>query len=93
MPYIYVDEIPEEVEEAQVVEQSEFDNLQNDYEIVIAQRDEAIGRAEVAEAALKESKQKYANAFLSTPARIDNDESGEKVNLTAQSIDSLFKIG
>lgn len=93
MPYIYVDEIPDEVEEAQVVEQFEFDNLQSDYETVIAQRDEAIGRAEVAEAALKESKQKYANAFLSTPARIDNDGGEEKINLTAQSIDSLFKIG
>lgn len=93
MPYIFVDEIPDDVEEAEVVSKEEYDGLMEDFNNLTVQRDEAIERAEIAEEGWKKSREKYANAFLSTPSKVKDNESAKVENLTAQSFGSLFKIG
>ena len=93
VPYIFVDEIPDECEEAQVVSKEEYDGLMEDFNNLSIQRDEAIERAEIAEEGWKKSREKYANAFLSTPSKMKDNDSAKIENLTAQSFDSLFKVG
>lgn len=65
MPYIFVEELPEEVEEADVVERSELDSAITERDEARTQRDEAIERAVSAENDLAKQKEKYANTFLS----------------------------
>ena len=90
MPYIFVEELQEGQEEAQVVERAEYDGLSQQLEEAREQRDQAISRAESAEQGLREAKEKYANTFLSKPpTRL---EPKEKPKLSAQSISELFKI-
>lgn len=94
MAYIFVDEIPDGFEEAEVVSKQDFDNLQANLNEVIQQRDEAVERAVNAEEGWQKSREKFANTFLSTPSKLaEDDDSAEKINLTAQSFESLFKIG
>ena len=93
MPYVFVDELPDGVEEANVVPLSDYDSLQQDLADMTNQRDEAIERAVTAEEGWKKSKEKFANTFLSTPTSIKDDKAQEPLNLTAQNIESLFKIG
>lgn len=92
MPYVFYEEIPEELEEADVVERTEYEQLKEDFEAVQKQRDEAIERAETAEAGWEKAREKYANAFLTTPSRVKEEHSGESEKLTAQTINSLFTI-
>ncbi len=93
MAYIFVEEIPEGFEEAEVIPIDDYNNLQETLNETIKQRDEAVERAVTAEEGWQKAREKFANTFLSTPAKIKEEESAEKINLTAQSFDSLFKIG
>lgn len=90
MPYIFVEELQEGQEEAQVVERAEYDGLSQQLEEAREQRDQAIERAETAEEGWREAKEKYANTFLTTPARIKKDH--EKPHLSAQSVSDLFAV-
>lgn len=67
MPYIYVDELEEGQTEAEVVDRADYDAVITERDEVLTQRDTAIERAETAETELKAQKQKYADAFFSTP--------------------------
>lgn len=93
MAYIFVEEIPEGFEEAAVVSVDEFNSLQENLNETIRQRDEAVERAVAAEEGWQKSREKFANTFLSTPAKKQEEDSASEINLTAQSLDSLFKIG
>lgn len=66
MPYIYVEELGEGQEAADVVERADYDAVITERDEVITQRDGAIDRAEAAEADLKAQKQKYADRFFNT---------------------------
>ena len=90
MPYIFIEELPEGTEEADVVERGEYDGLSQQLEEAREQRDEAIARAETAEAGWREAKEKYANTFLTTPARIK--ENHEPPTYSAQSVSELFAV-
>lgn len=90
MPYIFVEELQEGQEEAQVVERGEYDGLSQQLEEARSQRDEAIARAETAEQGWREAKEKYANTFLTTPSRIKQDH--KEPHLSAQSISELFAV-
>lgn len=88
MPYVFVDELQEGQEEAQVVEKGEHDELSRQLEEAREQRDKAIERAETAEKGWQEAKEKYANTFLTTPSKIK--ESNEIRVKRAQSVRELF---
>jgi hypothetical protein len=90
MPYVFYEELPEGMSEADVVERAELESTLEELESAREQRDQAISRAESAEQGLREAKEKYANTFLSKPpTRL---EPKEKPKLSAQSISELFKI-
>ena len=89
MPYVYYEELPENVEEVSVVEESVFNDLKSEYEKVVQQRDEAIERAEKAEEGWSKTKQKYADAFLTTPSKV-KEKSGKVPEISKQTISSLF---
>lgn len=76
MAYIYYDDdnIPEGMEAADVVERSEYDTVITERDEIITQRDSAIERAEIAEKGWEESRNKYADAFLTSPARVKQEQ-------------------
>ena len=90
MPYIYVEELEEGQEEAEVIERNEHDALLQQLEETREQRDSAIERAEAAEKGWQEAKEKYANTVLTTPSKII--ENSKHVKRTAQSVNELFNI-
>ena len=74
MPYIFREELSEGEVEADVVERSDYDAVITERDEIITQRDEAIVRAEAAEKGWEESRNKYADAFLSSPARVKQNQ-------------------
>ena len=64
MPYIMVEELPEGVEAADVVERTEYDALSSRLSDAEGQRDRLLERAETLTSELSESRKKYADAFL-----------------------------
>jgi hypothetical protein len=76
MPYVRYDEdsMPEGMEAADVVERSEYDAIITERDEIMAQRDDAIVRAETAEKGWEESRNKYADAFLTSPARVKSEQ-------------------
>ncbi|MBR2553450.1 MAG: hypothetical protein IKE94_01200 [Aeriscardovia sp.] len=91
MPYVFVEELQEDQEQADVIERTEFERVSDELEEMREQRDTAIERAEIAEKGWREAKQKYADTFLTTPAKIIENHNGDKSEpLTAQSIKELF---
>ena len=92
MPYIFVEELEEGQQEADVIERTEHDALQQQLEETRTQRDQAIERAETAEKGWNEAKEKYANTFLTTPSKIMENHSNElrQHPMTAQSVNELF---
>ena len=73
MPYIFVEEIEEGVEYADVVSAEDYSTLQASFEDLVMQRDAAIERAEAGEAEAKRMKDKYASRFLTTAAQAKED--------------------
>ena len=88
MPYIFVEELGEDMEEADVVERSELDSAILERDDARSQRDEAIERASRAESDLAAQKEKYANTFLSNRQKTPEKEKRE----APKSMD-MFKIG
>lgn len=89
MPYIFVEELPEDAEEADVVERSELDSAITERDDARNQRDEAIERATQAESDLKAQKEKYANTFLSSRQKTPEPN---KKPVAPKTMD-MFKIG
>ena len=92
MPYVFVEELEEGQQEADVIERTEHDALQQQLEETRTQRDQAIERAETAEKGWNEAKEKYANTFLTTPSKIIENHNNQlrQQHLTAQSVSELF---
>lgn len=92
MPYVYYEELPEGMEEADVVERAELDSTIEELETAREQRDQAIERAETAEEGWRKSKEKYANTFLRTKPRDEGFKPPDPKAYGAQSVSELFKI-
>lgn len=92
MPYVFFEELPDGAVEASVVDRTEYDTIIEELDNIREQRDIAIDRAEVAERGLRESKEKYANTFLSKPFEPNEKNKGSHVK-SAQSVKELFNIG
>lgn len=76
MPYIYVEELSEGMEEADVYQADEFGALKASLDATISERDElrSVNENLVSErdnlaAELDDAKTKFANAFLSSPQK------------------------
>lgn len=87
MPYIFVEELEEGQEAAEVVDKSDYETLDSLYQEAQNQRDAAIERAVNAESDYSKMRQKYADTFLKTPTR--TSKQSPEVTLP-QSIDELF---
>lgn len=91
MPYIYKELLEEEEVEADVVTREDYDAVLQERDQLITQRDDAISRAETAEAGWKEAKNKYADAFLTSPARVKQEQASDvKRDRLPQTFEELF---
>lgn len=91
MPYVFVEELAEGQEEADVLEASSYrelqtslDEINNSLEIMTKERDglqrsydEAVSERDRLEQELGEAKTKFANAFLSSPQKAKIGAAGE----------------
>lgn len=64
MPYVYYDELPDGLEEAQVVSQEHYDAIAEELATSNAQRDEALEQIEEARREARDTKAKYAQMIL-----------------------------
>lgn len=91
MPYVFREELMEDEQAADVVERSDYDAILQDRDELMVQRDDAIARAETAERGWEEARNKYADAFLTSPARVKQEqESDVKRDGTVVSYEQLF---
>lgn len=74
MPYMFVEEVPEGHEVADVYERADYDAVVAERDSAIEQRDTALGQIGSLEARLRESQAKYADAFLTSPARMKQQQ-------------------
>ena len=68
MPYVFKEVLEEGEVAADVYESEDYRRVVEERDSVIAQRDEASGRAERAEDDAAKMREQYANRFLTTPA-------------------------
>ena len=88
MPYVYVEQVEEGMQEADVVERSDLDTIKEELESIKNQRDEAIERAVKAEEDYGKMREKYANTFLSNKPKPIKEP--KPLNLAPQSLEELF---
>lgn len=93
MPYVFKEILDDEETEADVVEREEYDAVIRDRDELMVQRDDAINRAEEAERGWQEAKNKYADAFLTSPARVKREQEEDvKRDGTVVSFRELFEM-
>lgn len=92
MYYIEVDELPEGVEAADVVERAKYDELQAAMNDLEDERDEFVKALSTQTARAKEAAAKYAALVLDN-ARADVDNGGEdgQAKPTGRTVEGLFK--
>lgn len=92
MPYVFKEVLTDEDVEADVVERQDYEAVIQERDQLMTQRDEAIGRAEIAEKGWEESRNKYADAFLTSPARVKKEQSSDvKRDRLPQTFNELFQ--
>lgn len=93
MPYIYKELLEDGDLEADVVTREDYVAVIQDRDELIVQRDSAIERAETAERGWQEAKNKYADAFLTSPARVKKEQEADvKRDGTVTSFEQLFNM-
>lgn len=91
MPYVFKEVLDDEEVEADVVTRDEYDVAIRERDELMTQRDDAITRAETAEAGWQEARNKYADAFLTSPARVKQEQAADaKRDGTPQTFAELF---
>lgn len=93
MPYIWKDELGENEEAVDVVTRDDYNGIISERDAAISERDTAIDRAVMAENAVKEANQKYADHFFNTnPESIKNWQNEDvKKDGTPQTFNQLFE--
>lgn len=69
MPYVFYDELPEGMEEVDVVPRSDYDTILAERDNTIQQRDDALARIEEANKEVRDVKAKYADYVLSASSK------------------------
>lgn len=91
MPYVFKEVLDEDELEADVVERADYDEVIRERDELITQRDGLIERAETAEKGWRESRNKYADAFLTSPQRVKDEQKKDvKRDSRPQSFEELF---
>ena len=91
MPYVFKEMLDEDELEADVVTREDYDTVIRERDELMTQRDDAITRAQTAEAGWAEARNKYADAFLTSPARIKKEQSSNVMkDGTPQTFAELF---
>ena len=88
MPYVFVEQVEDGMQEVDLIERSELDTITEELESVKNQRDAAIERAVKAEEDYSKMREKYANTFLSNKPK--PTEKLKPINLAPQSLEELF---
>lgn len=92
MPYVYYDELPDGLEEAQVVSQEHYDAIAEELAASNAQRDEALTQIEEARREARATKAKYAQMILDgKPKQEPDPEPDPEPKPKAATIASLFE--
>lgn len=74
MPYVFKEILEDDELEADVVSRDDYDSIIHERDEIMTQRDDAITRAETAEKGWQDARNKYADAFLTSPARIKREQ-------------------
>lgn len=74
MAYVWVDEPGEGADVRDVVAREDYDQIVTERDRLIEQRDTIITRAETAEQGLRDARNKYADAFITSPQRMKGDQ-------------------
>ena len=70
MPYVFYDELPDGVEEVDVVSRDEYNTLIEERDNTIQQRDDALAQIEEARKEVRDVKAKYADTILSANKKL-----------------------
>ena len=90
MPYVFVEELPEGAEEADVVSREDFESVSQSLFDANVSIEGLADRAIQAENDLGALRRKYANAFMKTPVP-SKDDLGTPPDTGAHSFAELFK--
>lgn len=91
MPYIYVDEVPEGTEAAEVVSQENYNSLADELAATVGQRDEALQHLEESRRQTREAKAKYAKYVLDGGTKDkDEDQKPEAPKAEGMTVGKLF---
>lgn len=79
MAYVWVEDesVTEDSDVRDVVERTDYDEVVTERDGLITQRDALLERAETAERGWEEAKNKYADAFITSPARMKRDQESD----------------
>lgn len=91
MPYVFMEELGEGMEEADVVDRDAYTTLETERDVLQLERDEANGKVESLKAELESAKTKFADAFLTTPERMKSVQASDIAeDSVPQTFDALF---
>lgn len=91
MPYVFKEVLDEGEDEAAVVSRDDYDAVIQERDTVVTQRDAAIERAVTAEKGWADARNKYADAFLTSPARVKAGQASDvKRDSRPQTFEELF---
>ncbi len=90
MPYIYVEEVPEGTEAAEVVSQENYDSLAEELAATMGQRDEALQHLEESRKETRAAKAKYAKYILDGDKSKDEDQKPETPKAEGMTVGKLF---
>lgn len=74
MAYVWVEEPEEGADVRDVVAREDYDQIVAERDGLIGQRDTLITRAETAEQGWRDARNKYADAFITSPQRMKEDQ-------------------
>lgn len=74
MAYVWVDEPEEGADVRDVVARGDYDQIVTERDGLVEQRDTLITRAETAEQGWRDARNKYADAFITSPQRMKEDQ-------------------
>ena len=93
MPYVYYDELPEGLEEADVVSHEHYDTLAEELAATVEQRDQALETLETSRRETREAKAKYAKLILDANKQQGNPKEPEdEPKPKGKTVSDLFAI-
>ena len=91
MPYVFMEELGEGMEEADVVSRDDYSTLETERDVLALEKEDAVARAETLKAELESAKTKFADAFLTTPDKVKSNQSRDiREDGFEQTFDALF---